>query len=150
MGLIYNPSKYRVTVKALGSFFEFAPGQVKSLNDDISHFIATDKKSTGLVTLPENYLDDPNSEEMRAEKEKKRIEGLQNQLEYHRWKIQNLTKSLAQDLASHNMQIDPLVFATEGEKTSMKLVKELSDELKVIEADKLDETKKLMDQIKDL
>jgi len=150
MALIYNPSKNKVRVKALGNFFEFKPEEVKSMNDDIAHFICLDKKESGLVSLPEEYIDQKDTPEMKAIKEEKRIEGLKNQLAYHRWKVGNLMNSLAQDLAAKGMNIDPLTFASDGERESMKIVKELTDELTVLHEDKLAETKDLYAQIKEL
>lgn len=148
MGLIYNPLKQNVQIKVFGNYFDFKPGQVKPLNDDVSRFIAIDKKQSGLVALPDICADDPTSEEAVAAKEAKRIEGITNALNHYKSIVHNLTVSLARDLAMKNDKTPIETLASDGEKTAMRMVKELTDEINAISVDKDAEARKLIEETK--
>lgn len=58
-----------VRVQAYGNWFEFKPGQIKPMNDNISDFLCTNRRDKGFVALPDSYFDDPNSPESQKIKE---------------------------------------------------------------------------------
>lgn len=147
MALIYNPTPYKVQVKAMGNYFDFAPKQKKSMNDDIARFIAIDKKESGLVALPEICLDAPESEEAKQAMAELSRTGIINMLNYYKSVVHNLTVSLRRDLDMHNDKTDVAALATDGEIHALKVVKELSDILNSESAVKEEEAKKLISEL---
>lgn len=149
MGLIYNPLNKANQVKALGNYFDFKPGQIKPLNDEVARFIASNKKESGLVEVMDILIDEPDSAEAKAHKEEKRIEGLTNVLKFYKAIVQNLVISLRKDLDHTNDKADLSAYLSDGEKNAMKIVKEITAELNVVTANKDEESKELIKEMKE-
>lgn len=123
MALVMNSTTEKVKVQALGNWFDFAPGQVKSLNDNLAQFLVTDKSYMGFVALPEVIMEDPTSEEAIKAKEEATKLGRQRRIDYLKRIIYNLEVSLARDMEMKNIKADPRTQATDGE---LKAYKELA------------------------
>lgn len=145
MAYIYNATREEQTIKALGNWFTFKPKQMKMLNDDLSSWIASEKKMHGLVQLDnrfeeEEFRQSDLGKQLLAEAEK---EGIANYLAHHRQIIANNQVSLRRDLEQANVKADPAAFATEGEIASMKIVARYNS------ADE-DEAQRRMEEVRDL
>ena len=121
---IMNVTNESQRTKALGNFFEFKPGQVKQMSDDLGMFISLKRAEQGLVALPQEYEDmewresDIGKEAIARAKQA----GLDAYLGALRKLIYNNQVSLRQDLEKSNIKADPAVFASEGELNAMRLV----------------------------
>lgn len=109
--LLYNPTAVKQSLQALGKWFTFAPGEKKMIhNEEIAHFILTDKRSYGIVGLPDRFAEDAEyaqSEEGQAILEAKRQEGIQNRINYLNMLVHNEEVSLRQDLEKSGQRINP-------------------------------------------
>lgn len=143
MGVVYNPLKKPVQVRVFGNYFEFAPGKMKVVNDDISRFISTNKKETGLVEMPEICIDEPDSELAKKVKTEKSIEGVRNALKYYNGIVNNLKISMQKDLDKKNDKSSVYAEATEGEIYAAKMVEELSKDLDAVAANKEKEAEEI-------
>ena len=150
MALVYNPTPYKVQVKALGSYFDFAPKQKKTMNDNIAHFITTSKRESGLVELPEVCIDAPESDEAQAALVSQTRQGMLNMLTHYKSIVTNLTVSLRRDMEKANFKSPVESEASDGERYAMKVVKELSDILNAESAVKEEETKQLLAALADI
>lgn len=146
---LLNPTNEKQTVKALGNFFEFKPGQIKQIQDDIGQFIALKKADTGIVAIPQQYeelewRDSPEGKQALAEAKQR---GIDNYLGALRRLIYNNQVSLRMDLEKANIKADPAVFASEGELNAMRLVAQYQSKKADEDQKRVDEVKKLVDQI---
>ena len=118
--------------------------QIKPIvNSDIAHFIATDRKESGIVRLPDQFEEDA---EFRSTEEGKKIlaelkeQGLAHYLGHLRKTVANNQVSLRQDLEQQNIKADPLTFASKGEKEAMLLLAKYAkagDEAQMLEQEEL-------------
>lgn len=150
MAILFNTTKEKQTVRAAGNYFTFAPKQIKMMDDVLGHFIAVDKKSYGIVALPQEfeepeYKQTAEGKAILAQKEK---EGLEHFLAFHRSKIHNNQVSLKKDLDRANLKIDPAVFATPQEIESMKIVSEYQAAHEDEAQKKIDQVQELMSKVK--
>lgn len=123
MALVLNSTTETVKVQALGNWFEFKPGQMKSLNDALAHFLVTDKSYMGFVSVPESVMEDPGSEDSERIKEEARKLGLSRRIDHLKKVIHNLEVSLTRDLEMKNIKAKATIYASDGE---LKAYKELA------------------------
>lgn len=157
MAYIYNPTKEEQTVKVFGNYFSFKPGQIKNLNPDISHFIQTERRESGLVQLPEDeagelwtfkgreVIPTEAGKVVLAEEGKK---GVDAYIAFHRSIIANNQVALRRDLEQANIKVDPAVYASPGELRSMKLVAKYQQQEADAEQARIDEVRELMKKAK--
>ena len=147
MALIMNASADAVDFKVFGSHFTMKAGQIKTFQDHIARFIATNEstRNKGLVVLPDELedLDVRQSSEGRALIEAKKKDGVNNRIAHLRQVIYNNQVSLRQDLEKSNLKADPRSFASEGEIAAY-------EELVKYQSSKEDEDQKRIDRIKAL
>lgn len=145
MPLIMNATHEAQTIVAFGNHFKLAAGQIKMFNENISHFIATERRHQGVVALPEQFED----VEFRSSAEGQRLlaeyrqQGILARINHLKSIIYNNQVSLRQDLEKANIKADPRVFASEGEIAAM-------EELVSYQTRQEDETAKKVDRIKEL
>lgn len=147
--LLYNCTNEPQTVKALGNWFSFKPHQVKSVQDNIGRFIATERQINGIMSLPEEF-EDPEyktTEEGKAKLAAIEEAGLKAYLGHLRSVIYNNQVSLRQDLEKANIKADPAVFASEGELEAMRLLAKYQSREEDAAQKKADEVKELMKQV---
>lgn len=144
MPYLMNCTNEEQSVKAVGNYFTFKPGQIKPIvSDDIAHFIVVDKKEHGIVRLPQQFEDDADfktTPEGKAILEKKKEEGMTHYLDHLRYIAKNLNISIRRDLEMANIKVDPLVYASEGEKKAIRLLAKYAksgDEKDIAERDEL-------------
>lgn len=124
MGLVMNTTNEVQKTKVFGNYFEFKPGQIKSLEDRISHFIVTERRTQGFVGLPEEFSD-PSfaaTEDGKKVLAFKKKEGLESYLQSLRERVNNVEVSLRRDLEQKNIKADPRVFASDGEIEAYELL----------------------------
>lgn len=124
MAFLYNTTEEKQSVKAVGNWFEFKPGQIKLMNDDIGSFIVKDKKEHGIVALPQEFEEPAykESEEGKAILAAKKAEGLNNYIDHLRMIVSNNIVSLRRDLEQANIKTDPTVMASDGELKALQLL----------------------------
>ncbi len=146
---LMNATKEEQTIKALGNWFTFKPGQVKQVNDDLGHWITTMKAESGLVSLPDAYEDPEykNSPEGKAAIEEARERGVKAYVDFHRSIVANNQVSLRRDLGQANIQADPAIYATQGELNSMRIVAAYQKAADDAEQKKVDEVRELMKKV---
>lgn len=112
MALVFNASSSHQQVKVFGNYFELKPGQIKNFEDKIAHFMVTDRKDRGFVSLPEEFMEPSfkDTEEGKAILEEKRKQGIEERIRYLRMLVHNEEVSLQRD---HDKQND---------KTNVKLL----------------------------
>lgn len=115
MALVLSTAMEKVKVQALGNWFDFAPGQIKVLNDNLAQFLVTDKAYMGFVALPEVVLEDPTSEEAAKAKEAAMLLGRTRRIEYLKRVIYNLEISLQKDIDIKGLKTSASTYATDGE-----------------------------------
>ncbi len=69
MAVVFSTDLEPVRVQAYGNWFEFKPGQIKPMQDNIADFLCTSRRDKGFVSLPDTYFDEPNSPENQRLKE---------------------------------------------------------------------------------
>jgi hypothetical protein len=146
MALCYNTTDEEQSIKIFGNWYAFKPGQIRNLNDNVAHFIETDRKETGIVTLPEQFDDSEYkaSSEGMAELAARRQSGLKHYLDFHRKIVYNNQVSLRQDLERSNIHADPAVFASAGEMKSMEILAKYKAKEKDEEQLRIERVKELM------
>lgn len=149
MALIYNTTEEEQVVKVFGHFHRLKPGQIKSFQENVAHFMSTDRKEWGLVALPEEFedLSHRDSAEGKAELARRRKEGLEAYLNRHRRVIYNNQVSLRSDLEKSNQKVDPSILASDGELDSMRLVAKYQKASDDDSQKRADEVKKLVTSI---
>lgn len=125
--LIYNPLPTKVTVQAHGSWFEFNPGQIKVIhNESIGIHLTTQKAYMGLVEVPDMVLENADSPEAKEAKAAAKERGISNRISELRKVIENLEVGLRKDLShKYGRDIDPNLYASEGEVRAYKELKAL-------------------------
>lgn len=150
MGVIYNATRDEQTIRALGNWFTFKPGQIKVVNDNLATWISEHKKEHGLVALPQSF-EEPEfklSEEGKSLLELAQKEGLANYLAFHRSVIANNQISLRRDLEQANIKADPAIYASDGEMDSMRIVARYAASEDDAAQKKAEEVKELMKKVK--
>ena len=150
MAYIYNATNEEQSIRALGSYFTFKPKQMKMMNDDMSSWIAVEKKHHGLVQLDNRFEDEEfrKSDDGQALLKSAEEEGITNYLHHHRMIIANNQISLRRDLEQANIKADPSAFATSGEIESMKIVARYGARDQDASQERMDEVRRLMKEIK--
>lgn len=97
MALILNSDIETVNVQAFGNWFTFKPGQMKHMDKRIVDFLDRDKKSYGLVALPEVCEESPGSEDAKKAIEVAMQAGRTNIIQHLTYLVQNLEQSLHAD-----------------------------------------------------
>lgn len=148
--LIWNPTQEVVTVKVAGNYFTLKPDTRKRVNDDIAHFISTDRKESGLVVLPVEFEEEPEllkSAEGKVVLDKLKEEAIDHLIRFHRRIIANNQVSLRRDLEQANIKTDPAIEASEGELNSMRIVAKYQRSKQDAEQARAEEVKKLMQEV---
>lgn len=148
--LVMNATNEKVTVKAMGNWFEFKPKQIKNFTHNLGLFLITERSQNGLVHVPDAF-EDPEykaTEEGRAQLSDLEKRGIEAFCKGLRQRIYNNQVSLRQDLERSNLKVDPAVLATDGELEAMRLLAKYQDQKDDIEQKKIDEVKDLMKSIK--
>jgi len=148
MGAVYNPTHEDVSVKALGNWFNIKAGQIKVMDDKISHYLTTDKGYLGLASLPDICIEDPTSAEATVAKEEARKMGIAKRVDHLNKVVNNLTVSLRRDLEQANIKTDPLLYASEGELAAFKALKVYKAAHEDDASKRADEIKQIQDEIK--
>lgn len=150
MPIVWNPTQENIEVKVVGKWFSFKPGNKKVMQDGIAHFIATDRKETGLTVLPPEFEEEADFEKSELGKEmleKLKTEAIEHLVRHHRAIIANNQISLRQDLEKSNIKADPAIYASPGELKSMQLVAKYQRAQQDAEQQKMDQVKKLMKEV---
>jgi len=156
---VWNPTEEKVSTLIQGSWFTFAPGGFKTMDEHKARFIETNRKETGLVVLDNRF--DPSSEQYEEGFDKsqegkdllehKKNEGISNLIAFHMDIIRNNQVSLKQDLAHKYPTGDAAklsaIYASKGELESMKLVKKYQAKNPDNEAKRVEEVAALMAEI---
>lgn len=148
---VWNPTLDEVTTKVAGNYFVFPAGKKKIIyQPEIRHFIATDRKETGLVCLPDQFSEDPEFE--KTPEGKKILEELKEQainavVSHHRRIIANNQVSLRRELEQANIKTDPAVLVSPGELKSMQIVAKYQRASQDAEQAKVEEVRKLMKEV---
>jgi hypothetical protein len=145
MALVMNVSEKDQHVTVFGNHFVLKKGSMKMFQDNIAHFLITDRKDMGFVGLPDEFLDPAYKEtaEGKALVEMRRKEGVANRINKLNEIAYNLLVSLKQDLDRANIKADPRTFASEGEIAAL-------EELAMYKQMQDDEASKRTDRIKQL
>lgn len=146
MALIYNTTNELQSVKVFGNWFSLKPGQMKNFDEKIAHFIATERRDSGLVALPEAF-EDPQfitTDEGKAILAEKREEGIKAYIDHFRKIIANNQIALRQDLERSNIKADPATFASDGELHAMEMVAKYQRDEDDKEQKRIDRVKELM------
>ena len=120
--LILNALDSDVRVQAFGNFFTFKPGQIKRMRGPIGSFLHLNKGYMGLIQIQDSF-EDPvyrDSEEGKAELQKKKQEGIDRRVQFLSQQIHNLQVSLRQDLDKSNIKVDTHSMATDGDMAAME------------------------------
>lgn len=147
MALILSSDIEDVKVQVFGNWFTFKAGQIKVMDDRISHELCTSKSYLGFVGLPDSVIEDPASDESKKAKETATKEGRGNIARHLTKVINNLEVSLQKDLDVSGMKIHALKLASEGELKAYKKLAEFKHQ-EVDESERrLNEITKLKEQI---
>lgn len=162
MALIINVTEEEVSIQARGHWFNWKPGQRKTIRDPkLAKFIELDRKGYGLAVMPditsqeEDDGDIEISEEAMQERKSLRSAqekevcalALNDYVRRHRDVIKNAQVSLARDLARKDYKYDYSHEMSDGEFSAMKLVAKYDKKGKDLTQERLDEIKKLEKQI---
>lgn len=98
MPLIINSDIDTVNVQAFGNWFTFKAGQTKNMDKRIVDFLDRDKRSYGLVALPEVCEESPGSEEAKKAIEAAIQSGRGNIIQHLNSLITNLEQSFQTDV----------------------------------------------------
>lgn len=144
--LVMNATNEKISIKALGNWFEFKPKQVKNVTDNIGLFLITERRENGIVQLPDAFEDPEykSSPEGKAEFALIEERGISAFTEALRRRIYNNQVSLRQDLEKANQKIDPAVLASEGELEAMRLLAKYQQNHEDAAQKKVDEVKELL------
>lgn len=147
--LVLNATNEKISIQALGNWFEFKPKQVKNLTHNLAMFIITERREKGLVHLPDAFEDPEykNTPDGKAEFALVEQRGIDSFCEALRRRIFNNQVSLRQDLEKGNMKIDPAVLASEGELEAMRLLSKYQQKDDDTAQKKADEVKELLKKI---
>jgi hypothetical protein len=163
MGFVMNVTKEPVHTQMRGSWFKFAPGQKKHMDQHMCSFIQEHRGDTGLVVLPSefetrDYEDGPaswnaafaDSAEGKEILSKKTEEGITNLLRHHKNIIRNNQFSLRQELARKYPHGDSanlaLLEMSDGEKESLQVIARYQKNKMDSDETKVREIKKLLEQ----
>lgn len=157
MAIVINATQEKVTLVLQGNYFTWEPGKEKIIrNPELAKFIQTNKNDYGLAVLPDVQGDDEmlSDEELAGRKaayeEAKKVEceaALDRYIKRLRNVIYNNQVSLRRDLDQANMKADPAAYASEGELEAMRLVAKYQKRAEDVDANKIAEVKKLMEQV---
>lgn len=157
MPIVTNATEETITIRLCGNWFTFKPGASKTMSEDLARFISTEKKDAGLAVLPDrpdNVEGDASYEELALrtrEWEEQRKAAIESALDQYisrlRKVIYNNQVSLRTDLEKGNIKADPASFASDGEIDAMKIVAKYQRKDADAEKARIDEVKKLMEQV---
>ena len=152
MALVYNASVADQRVKVFGNYFEIPAGKIKNFTDNVAHFLVTDRKDRGLVSLPAEFeeLEFKDSEQGRQILAEKKAEGVANRIEYLKRLIYNETVSLEQDLSKANIKVDPRVFMSNQMMGVLQELTRYQDASADEQEEKVRQIKELEKKLKDL
>lgn len=149
MALVMNASSREQTVQVHGAWFTFAPGQIKTMNEDKVFFLSSTKGYMGFVSVPEKFedLDARSTPEGKKELEQIREQGVSNRIRHLEWLRHNELKSLRQDMDKKNIKA-----ATETEMTSESfgVLEDALKELKGYKSKAKDSVRERRDRLKEL
>lgn len=163
MALIINATEEKVTVQVAGNYFNWNPGQEKTIrNNDIAQFIATERRGSGLAVLPDVLTaeEDSGDVEITAEelatrrtardagKKEACAIALRDYIDHKRQIIKNNQVSLARDLARADYKYGPEHEMSDGEFEAMELVAKYDLKGKDASQERLDAIEKMKKQIK--
>lgn len=100
--LVYNPTSEKHNIKALGKWFDFQKESVKSVGEEIGHFLIINKSYLGFVPLPDICAEQPNSPEAIEAKDNARKQGITRRIDYLNGVVRNHEISLRKDLDFKN------------------------------------------------
>lgn len=162
MALVINATEENVTVQVAGNYFNFKPGQEKTIrNEQIAHFIATERRTSGLAVLPDVLTADEDSGDVeitaeqladrRATRDSAKKEAcahaLREYIDHKRYIIKNNQVSLSRDLARADYKYGPEHEMSDGEFAAMELVAKYDKKGKDASQERLDQIEKLKKQI---
>lgn len=149
MPLIMNASSKEQMVQVHGSWFTFAPGAIKEMNENKVYFLASNKAYMGFVAVPDKFsdLDERNTKEGKAELEELRMKGIQQRIQHLEWLKHNELKSMREDMDKKNLKA-----AVESQMSpeSFKALTSAMEELKGYQAKSHDTAKERADVLKAL
>jgi soluble P-type ATPase len=108
MPYIMNASSREQTVQVHGSWFTFAPGGIKEMNDNKVHFLASSKAYMGFVEIPEKFSDLSyrQSPDGAKQMEEFRQKGVAARIKHLEWLKNNELKSLREDMDRKNIKAE--------------------------------------------
>lgn len=162
MALIINATEENVTVQVAGNYFNWKPGQEKTIrNNEIAQFIQTERRGSGLAVLPDvlTAAEDAGDVEVTAEElAARRLDrdaskkeacalALRDYINHKREIIKNNQVSLARDLARADYKYGPEHEMSDGEFLAMELVAKYDKKGKDAAQDRLEAIEKMKKQI---
>lgn len=150
MSFIINASLETQTVRVFGNYFTLKPGQIKNFQEQIAHFLATDRRYHGFVALPDSF-EDPSfaaSEEGAKVLAEAKAAGIAARVAYLKRVVNNELISLKQDLERDNDKSDPRSYMSEGVLAAMRELVKYQDLGEDVIKKKIDEAKELEEKIK--
>ncbi len=149
MALVLNASCKMQSVQVHGSWFEFAPGQIKSMNEDKVFFLSSTKAYQGFVSVSDRF-EDPgyqNTPEGKAELAEAKQNGVNSRIAHLEWLKHNELKSLRGDMDKANIKAD---VASEMSTSSSKALVSALEELKEYRAKSNDDVQDTMKKVQEL
>ena len=121
---VFNSTAEDQTTQAFGNWFTFKPKQIKSMTENIGHFLCTQRADHGFVGLSEAFEDPAykNTAEGKAEYLTKEKQGIAAYLQRMHQVVANNTQSLGRDLQMANIQADPRAFMSDGELAALEIL----------------------------
>lgn len=149
MALILNASSRPQKVKVFGSWFAFAPKQVKALDPDKVQFLSTKCSEKGFVELPEKFADPDYKTTAKGKEEFARYEsmGVQARIAHLEWHKNNELHSLRKDMDQANIKSD---VTAELSASSLAILKDVATELSSYKRAGKDSVKEKQEQLAEI
>lgn len=150
MALVVNGTPDLQTVMVFGKHYEFKPGEIKAVDENVAFFLETKCSEQGLKSLPKEFEHDfeyRSSSEGKKIIEEKKKEALAAYADGLRLRVYNVQDSLARDMKTANIQADPWAFASKGEMEALEKLTSLQKLEKDDEKAKVEKAKKLTEQL---
>lgn len=149
MAFIISTDLRPVKVQAFGNWFEFKPGQIKNMQQNLADFLSQDRRQLGFVALPEEF-EDPNYK--NTEEGKKILDdanetGRRQVVAELNYRKRNLEVSLQRDLDLKGEKVNALVYASDSDKDMYRRLAEYTRMSQDKSADELEEIRKLKEEI---
>lgn len=128
MAFVISTDIRPVKVLAFGNWFDFKPGQIKNMSENLAAFLTREKKSYGFANLPEAF-EDPSykdTDEGKQHLEAAIESGRRNVVAELMYRKRNLEVSLQKDLDIKGERSNSLIYASEADKEMYRRLAEFA------------------------